>query len=176
MFFEKRLHPDPRRLIPGDPALPHVLDLIRTSFALMEGRIDPPSSVRTLTLDSLSAVALAGEVWAMTGAAPGDPAVACMTLTPRDGALYLGKMAVAADRRGQGLARRLADLACERAVIHSLPRVELQTRVELTENHAVFAALGFTQVARTTHPGYDHPTSITWQRPAAHPVPPKETP
>jgi hypothetical protein len=45
------------------------------------------------------------------------------------------------------------------------PLLELQTRVELTENHAIFAALGFREVGRTAHPGYDRPTSVTMERP-----------
>ncbi|MFN7434077.1 MAG: N-acetyltransferase, partial [Betaproteobacteria bacterium] len=44
--------------------------------------------------------------------------------------------------------------------------LELQTRIELTENHATFAALGFAKVAETAHPGYARPTSITLRRPA----------
>ena len=51
------------------------------------------------------------------------------------------------------------------AVALHLPVLELQTRVELTENHATFRALGFVEVARTAHPGYDRPTSITFRRP-----------
>jgi hypothetical protein len=45
------------------------------------------------------------------------------------------------------------------------PVLELGTRVELTENHATFARLGFREVARTAHPGYDRPTSVTMERP-----------
>jgi phosphinothricin acetyltransferase len=42
--------------------------------------------------------------------------------------------------------------------------LELQTRVELIENHKTFGALGFEKVAETAHPGYSRPTSITMQR------------
>ena len=38
------------------------------------------------------------------------------------------------------------------------------TRIELTENHATFAALGFAKVAETAHPGYKRATSITLRR------------
>jgi hypothetical protein len=38
-------------------------------------------------------------------------------------------------------------------------------RVELTETHATFRALGFTETGRTAHPGFDRPTSITFRRP-----------
>jgi hypothetical protein len=42
--------------------------------------------------------------------------------------------------------------------------IELQTRIELTANHAAFARLGFRETERTAHPGYDRPTSITMRK------------
>ena len=90
--------------------------------------------------------------------------VACMFLTPKPGALYVGKLAVAASHRGQGLARRMLDRAEARARDLGLPALELQTRVELVENQAAFLAMGFVEVGRTAHKGYDRPTSITYRR------------
>jgi ribosomal protein S18 acetylase RimI-like enzyme len=138
---------------------PALLTLIRTEFAFMDGRIDPPSSMHALTPDSIALQARTGEVWVL-----GHPPVACVFLSPKPQALYVGKLAVAAAHRGQGLARALIDLAETRARALHLPALELQTRVELTENQAAFRALGFVVVARTAHPGYDHPTSITYRR------------
>ena len=86
-------------------------------------------------------------------------------LTPRPPVLYLGKMAVAPSHRGHGLGRDLATLAARRAMARGLAAVELQSRVELTENHAVFAALGFVVAAETSHPGFDRPTSLTFRKP-----------
>jgi len=40
-----------------------------------------------------------------------------------------------------------------------------ETRIELVENHATFAALGFHIADKTAHPGYDRATSITMTRP-----------
>ena len=90
----------PYRLSPDDPRLSGALDLIRSSFAYMDGRIDPPSSMHRLSLVDLSRAAATGEVWAI-----GTPPRACVVFTFRDDALYLGKLAVALDARGQGLAR-----------------------------------------------------------------------
>lgn len=42
--------------------------------------------------------------------------------------------------------------------------IELQTRIELAANHAAFARLGFREIARTAHEGYDRPTSITMRK------------
>lgn len=150
----------PDRLRPGDPRLHAVLRLIQDSFAFMDGRIDPPSSMHRLTPEALSQQAETAEVWAL-----GDPVAACVVLTPKPDCLYLGKLAVDARLRGAGLARRMVDLAVERARALDLPELELQVRVELAENHAAFARLGFVKTGETAHPGYDRPTSITMRRP-----------
>jgi predicted N-acetyltransferase YhbS len=136
-----------------------ILRLITTAFAGMEGRIDPPSSMHRLTVEDVARQAVEGEVWVI-----GDPAFACVFLTPRPGALYLGKIAVASAHRNQGHARALIRVAAARARARGLSVIELQSRVELVENHAAFAALGFQQVAMTAHPGYDSPTSITFRK------------
>ena len=149
----------PRRIRPDDPALADILTLIRTFFAFMDGRIDPPSSMHRLTLKALSEQADTGEIWAI-----GDPVEACVFLTPNPDSLYLGKLAVAAQARGQGLARVLTKLAEIRAAALGLACVELQIRIELIENHATFIALGFHEVDRTAHPGSDHVTSITFRK------------
>lgn len=146
----------PRRLGPTDD-MGAVHALLTAAFAYMEGRIDPPSSLGRMGPAELAHEAARAELWVL-----GDPPRACVILTPRPDTLYLGKLAVAAGSRGRGLARALVDHACARAL--GLPHVTLQTRVELTGNHATFARLGFAEVGRTAHPGYDRPTSITFRR------------
>ena len=136
-----------------DPALwPPILALLRQAFAYMDRRIDPPSSLRDLTPEALTRQARVGEIWII-----GAP-VACVFLTPKPGALYVGKLAVAESHRGQGLARRLIDRAETRAREMGLPELELQTRVELVENQATFVAMGFREVGRTAHEGFARPT------------------
>ena len=136
-----------------------LLGLIRTAFAYMDGRIDPPSSMLLLSPESIATQARTHEVWAI-----GTPPVACVFLTPKPGALYIGKLAVAVEHRGHGLARALIDLAETRARALGLPALELETRVELIENHATFRSLGFVETGRSAHPGFDRPTSITFRR------------
>ncbi|GAB4262977.1 MAG: hypothetical protein Kow0013_08980 [Pararhodobacter sp.] len=70
-------------------------------------------------------------------------------LTRKAHTLYLGKLAVEPGARRRGL---------------GLPSVTLQTRVELLDNHKTFASLGFHEIARTAHAGFDRPTSITFRR------------
>lgn len=136
-----------------------LLALIQAAFAYMDGVIDPPSSMHRLTAADIAAQAGATEIWAI-----GQPALACMFLTPRGDQLYLGKLAVAEGQRGKGLARSLIGTAMVRAKALGLQGVELQTRIELTANHATFRALGFTETGRSAHPGFDHPTTLTFRR------------
>ena len=155
----------PVRLTTGDDPAP-VLALIRTAFAYMDGRIDPPSSMHRLDAAEVARQAETGEVWVIGPAA--DPS-ACVFFTAKPGALYIGKLAVAEAARGQGHARSLVALAENRARALALPALELQTRVELTENHATFERLGFTRVGGTAHPGYDRVTSLTYRKPVSPP-------
>lgn len=150
----------PERLGPADPRLAEVLDLIRDTFGFMDGRIDPPSSMHRLTVADIARQAESGEVWILADDT-GAPR-ACVFLTPRPPALYLGKLAIASRDRRQGRAAALIALAESRARAQGLDFLELQTRIELTENHAAFRALGFSETGRTAHPGYNRPTSISF--------------
>ncbi|NVO58643.1 GNAT family N-acetyltransferase [Rhodobacteraceae bacterium B1Z28] len=144
-------------LIPSDGfALYDALALLRVSFQFMDGRIDPPSSVHRLTVEGMQAHCYSGgEIWAI-----GRPLFACMFLTPKSDSLYLGKLAVKEGMRGQGICRTLVDHAAIRAAELGLPALELETRVELAENHRAFSRLGFTIVSTGSHDGYGRPTDF----------------
>lgn len=146
----------PRRLLPGEDPAP-VLALIRASFAYMDGRIDPPSSMHRLSESDIARQAGTGEIWLVGRRAAPE---ACVFLTPKPPALYIGKLAVAEAERGKGLARLLIDTAESRARDLGLEALTLQVRVELTANHAAFRAMGFVQTGETAHPGYDRVTSL----------------
>lgn len=151
---------EPRRIASEDlKALEEILVLLHLCFAYMEGRIDPPSSLHALTVADLVKHIERGEVWAV-----GSPPVACMFLTEKTDCLYLGKLAVHESQRGKGLARKLVSLAEDRARNLGKPYLELQTRIELVENHTAFAKLGFTRTATGTHPGFDRVTECTMRK------------
>ena len=135
--------------------------LLSTAFAYMADRIDPPSSMTRLTLDDLRHKAADEDLFVIRQ--HGLP-IACLFGSPVADAYYIGKLAVAAPQRGHGHARALVEAAADHARALGLPALELQSRVELVENHAAFAAMGFVQTAATAHPGYDRPTSLTFRR------------
>jgi ribosomal protein S18 acetylase RimI-like enzyme len=145
--------------LPADhPDLSAVLALIKTEFAYMDGRIDPPSSMHRLSLATLQKHAAEHEIWVI-----GTPPVACVFLTAKPEGLYVGKLAVASAYRKQGYAKALVDLAKTRTKALGKAFLELETRVELVENQATFERLGFVRTAETAHAGYDRPTSFTYR-------------
>lgn len=142
-----------------------LLKLIRDSFAYIDGVIDPPSSAHLLTVENLQTKARDELGFA---AFLGDQLAGCVFIKEKDDHFYLGKLAVAPAFEGQGIGRRLMEEAEQQAVAHGKPELELQTRIELTRNHAVFEKLGFRKIAETSHPGFDRTTSITMRKLIAH--------
>lgn len=153
--------PDVRRIDQRFGRWDELLVLIREAFAEMEGRIDPPSSVLRLTTTAIAAQAASGAVFV---AEEDGALVGSLFAEPRGEALYLSKLAVRADRRGRGLARALIEVAAAEARSMGLGALEIETRIELTGNHAAFAAMGFIKTGENAHPGYDRPTSIAMRR------------
>jgi GNAT superfamily N-acetyltransferase len=138
-----------------------LLDMIRASFAYMDGVIDPPSSVHRLTAESLRAKA-AAELGFL--ALAGDEIAGCAFLAEKDDHFYLGKLAVAPAWQSRGVGRRLLKAAEEHARRAGKPGLELETRVELGGNQCLFARHGFVETGRTAHAGFDRPTSVTMRK------------
>lgn len=141
---------------------PELIGLVRAAFAYMDGRIDPPSSLTTMGLEDFKAKA---DREALILACEGQALIGCAFADLREDCVYVGKVAVAPSVRGRGVARQMFAAAEALARRHRKPFLELQTRVELVENHAAFGALGFAKVAETAHPGHRRATSITMRRP-----------
>ncbi|WP_420411864.1 GNAT family N-acetyltransferase [Roseibium sp.] len=141
------------------PIIPGILDLVQRSFAYMEPRINPPSSMSRLTAASIKEQCMSGEVWTI-----GERPDACIFLTDKEDCLYIGKLAVREDMRGQGYAKKLIELAAGRARCKGLPALELNTRIELVENHQAFQRLGFAKIAEGRHDGFSEPTYIVMRK------------
>jgi GNAT superfamily N-acetyltransferase len=134
-----------------------VLALLRAAFAGMQGRIDPPSSLNDMDAGALRAKAR-GET--LLTVYEGARLAGCAFLRLETDAVYIGKIAVLPECQRRGIGRAILDRARAFARQNGKAALTLQTRVELTENHRVFAANGFVEVERTAHPGFDRPTSI----------------
>ncbi len=135
-----------------------LLALIMTSFAYMDGIIDPPSSAHRLTLDNLAEKARAEIAFV---ALEGNELLGCLFCRPEPPAcLYVGKLCVSPNAQGKGIGKMLLAQAETLARELALPALRLETRIELVANHAKFGDWGFVKTAENAHAGYDRTTSI----------------
>jgi N-acetylglutamate synthase-like GNAT family acetyltransferase len=165
-FYERRLDPeesDARIVVaPSDFSdWAGLLALLRASYAYMDARIDPPSSL--LRMDAAHLARKSRDEILMLAQSEGR-LVGCAFARLKPDCVYVGKLAVDADFRRRGLARRLLREAERLARAHGRSCVELETRIELIENHATFAALGFVKAGESAHPGFERATSITMRK------------
>ena len=136
--------------------------LILDAFAYMGPRIDPPSSALRLTPQSIQASVESGAL--LLAYSAGD-LVGCLFALPKDDALYISKLAVRPSLQHAGIGRKLMEAARGEARQRGIRILELETRIELTENHAAFARMGFVKTAETAHKGFDRTTSIVMRAP-----------
>ncbi len=136
-------------------------ELLISTFAYMDDRIDPPSSMHRLSVEGLREKARAETlILALSGA----ELVGCAYVCPKVGLCYVGKVAVREDHRGLGLGDRLIQKAGQVALRHDCNVLELETRVELLENHRYFERLGFLKCGENAHEGYNRPTSFLYRK------------
>jgi GNAT superfamily N-acetyltransferase len=138
-----------------------LLELLHAAFAYQNARIDPPSSL--YKLDAQSLCQKAGEENLFL-AFEGEELIGCAFARMKPASVYVGKVAVWPARQGQGIGRLLMHAVENFAQSTGKPILELDTRIELVENHKTFSALGFVKVAEYSHPGYTRTTSITMQK------------
>ncbi|MCV9962083.1 GNAT family N-acetyltransferase [Pararhizobium sp. BT-229] len=135
-----------------------LLSLILASFAYMHPRIDPPSSALRLTPQSLKQKAETEKAYAAIEVGRLLGCVFCKTEPPD--CLYIGKLAVAPDAQGRGVGRLMLQAAEDYAARCALPSLRLETRIELVENHRLFARWGFVRTLEASHPGFTHATFV----------------
>lgn len=138
-----------------------LLDLLHAAYAYMGSRIDPPSSLLRMNLEQFQQKA---RDETMVIALDDHRLVGCAFASLRSDCVYVGKLAVDKNVRRKGVARRIMEVAEMIARDHERPFIELETRIELIENHATFAAFGFVKVGEAAHAGFDRPTSITMRK------------
>jgi ribosomal protein S18 acetylase RimI-like enzyme len=136
-----------------------VAALIRAAFAPL--RIDPPPSALGETAESVAAQVRGGG-GALAEVA--DQLAGAVLWQEREGALYLGRLAVDSQHRRRGIARSLIATAEAEAGRRRLARLTVATRLVLTDNRRLFAACGFREMTVHAHEGYAHPTFVVLER------------
>jgi len=84
----------------------------------------------------------------------GSPVMAVITLYPRESHLLVENVAVHPDAQGRGLGRALMEFAEREATRRGFARMALVTHEAMTENQAIYARLGYTEVDRRAEDGY----------------------
>jgi ribosomal protein S18 acetylase RimI-like enzyme len=148
-----------RPAAPGEAGL--LLAVLRGAFAEYRGVLRPESSVFVET-EALIAQKLAGGggFLAVEGARP----VGCIIAEQKDGRGYLGRLAVDPRLRRQGLARRLMLAGEAFARGRGLEIAEVQVRIALGGNIALFQSLGYRETDRRAHPGFVQPTTLVMEK------------
>ena len=138
-----------------------LLALLHAAFAYQNERIDPPSSLYKLDTQSLAQKANEESLFL---AMEDEDFIACAFVRVKPECAYVGKVAVLPGRQGQGIGRLLMQAVENFAQTAGKPVLELETRIELVENHETFSAFGFVKTAEHAHPGYARTTFITMQK------------
>jgi GNAT superfamily N-acetyltransferase len=139
-----------------------LLDLLSSSYAYMTPRIDPPSSLASIGVAELQAKAQREQ---LIVALEASRILGCAYAAVREDCVYVSKLAVDESARRRGIARKIFEAVEGIARANAKPYLELETRIELIENHATFAALGFAIVEERSHAGFERPTIVVMRKP-----------
>lgn len=154
---------DPPILRAATPAdAPILAATIAAAFEQYRGKLVPESGAFRETAATIAAELASGSS-AIIAEQNGRP-VGCVMIKPEAGDLYLGRLSVLPQARGLGVARQLVEAVEAEARRRGMPGVRLGVRIVLTPNQRLFQSLGYAEVSREAHAGFDHPTSINMRK------------
>ena len=135
---------------------------IAASFAQYRGKLVPESSAFRETEEAIVRQLGAG-AGAFIAERNGE-VLGCVMTEPMEGDLYFGRLAVLPAAHGLGLAKRLIQAVEDDARARGLPGVRLGVRIALPQNQRLFNSLGYREISREAHPGFNQPTSINMRK------------
>ena len=149
-----------RAATPADPAA--IAATIAASFEQYRGKLEPESGAFRETADGIAAE-LARESGAIIAERNGRM-IGCVMVKLVEDDLYFGRLSVVPEVRGEGIARRLVEAVEDEARRRELAGVRLGVRIVLVENQQLFSSMGYVEISREAHEGFDHPTSINMRK------------
>lgn len=142
---------------------PAIAATIAAAFEQYRGRLVPESSAFRETPEAI-VKQLASDSGAIVAERNGMM-LGCVMTELLEGDLYFGRLAILPAARGLGLAKLLIAAVEDDARARGLPGVRLGVRIALPDNRRLFNSLGYREISREAHPGFDHPTSINMRKP-----------
>lgn len=136
---------------------------IAAAFEEYRGKLQPESGAFRETAEAIAAE-LARESGAIVAERNGRM-LGCVMVKLLEEDLYFGRLSVVPSARGEGIAKRLVEAVEDEARRRELAGVRLGVRVVLTENQKLFASMGYVEISREAHEGFDYPTSINMRKP-----------
>lgn len=150
-------------LRPGTRAdVPAIAATIAAAFLQYRGKLIPESSAFRETPEAIAGQLAAGS--SVIIAERNGMIIGCVVAEVLEGDLYFGRLAVLPAARGLGLAKRLIGAVEQEARARGLPGVRLGVRIALEANQRLFNSLGYREISREAHPGFDRPTSINMRK------------
>jgi ribosomal protein S18 acetylase RimI-like enzyme len=148
--------------VAGPADAPAIAATIAAAFAQYRGKLVPESGAFRETAEGIAAEMTKG-AGAIVAERNGEM-LGCVVTGLLEGDLYFGRLSVRPAARGLGLARRLIAAVEDDARARGLPGVRLGVRIALPENQRLFNSLGYREISREAHPGFDRPTSINMRK------------
>ena len=140
---------------------------IAAAFEQYRGKLVPESGAFGETADGIAAELAhdlsKGGAGAIVAERNGT-VVGCVMTKIEEGDLYFGRLSVLPAARGLRLAGRLIAAVEDDARARGLPGVRLGVRIALPDNQKLFHSLGYREISREAHPGFDNPTSINMRK------------
>lgn len=131
---------------------PALADLIHRAFAAYRGVLVPDSGAHAETAGTLTAALHKGVAFR---ALRDGEVVGCIFVERRPDRVYLGRLAVDPDCRGEGIGSALLAAAEDYSQYEGMEIMELGVRLVLLDNIRLFQRAGFAIVRQESHPGFD---------------------
>jgi ribosomal protein S18 acetylase RimI-like enzyme len=145
----------------GIEDIPKILRIIKTAFAEQQGKVDPPSSAESKTIEIVedelkTANALVIEVDLNV--------IACVFYHVKTNEIYIDRLAVLPEFRKQGLGNILMEEIERRSINLAIETLSLSVRIELNQQQDYYRKMGFEISSYEAHDGYKIPTYVVMKK------------
>ncbi|MBN1563273.1 MAG: GNAT family N-acetyltransferase [Anaerolineae bacterium] len=139
----------------------HILAVLVAAFEQYRDQLDPPSGVfRETAADIRQKLARGGGFVACDE----QRIIGAVLYQAHPDYMYLGRLAVLPDYRGQHIATRLITQVEQQALVRQLATVRLNVRLSLTGNQRFFHSVGYTITDYCCHENYTEFTYVTMEK------------